>query len=39
MNDENSKISKYLGDKRNYTVLTELNIRPRVSYLTKIRNK
>ena len=39
MNDENSKISKYLGDERNYTVLTELNIRPRVSYLTKIRNK
>ena len=39
MNDKNSKIAKYLGDDRNYTVLEELNIKPRVSYLTKIRNK
>jgi molybdopterin-containing oxidoreductase family iron-sulfur binding subunit len=39
MNDKDSKISKFLGDDRNYTVLEELNIQPRVSYLTKIRNK
>lgn len=39
MNDKSSKISEYLGDKRNYTVLEELNVQPRVSYLTKIRNK
>ena len=39
MNDPNSEISKMLGDDRNYTVLEELNVRPRVSYLTKIRNK
>ena len=39
MNDPNSKISKMLGDERNYTVLEELNVQPRVSYLTKIRNK
>jgi molybdopterin-containing oxidoreductase family iron-sulfur binding subunit len=39
MNDPTSKISKMLGDERNYTVLEELNVQPRVSYLTKIRNK
>jgi len=39
MKDENSKISKYLKNERNYTVLEELNVKPRVSYLTKIRNK
>lgn len=39
MNDKDSKIAKYLGHERNYTVLEELNVRPRVSYLTKIRNK
>jgi molybdopterin-containing oxidoreductase family iron-sulfur binding subunit len=39
MNDPKSKISKFLGDERNYTVLEELNVRPRISYLTKIRNK
>lgn len=38
-NDPNSKISKYIKDSRNYTVLEELNVQPRVSYLTKIRNK
>lgn len=39
MNDKNSKISKYLSDERNYVVLEELNVQPRVSYMTKIRNK
>jgi Fe-S-cluster-containing dehydrogenase component len=39
MNDPNSKISDFLGSDRNYTVLEELNVRPRVSYLTKVRNK
>jgi molybdopterin-containing oxidoreductase family iron-sulfur binding subunit len=39
MNDPESKISKMLDDERNYTVLEELNVQPRVSYLTKIRNK
>lgn len=39
MNDPESKVSKFLKDDRNYTVLEELNVRPRVSYLTKIRNK
>lgn len=39
MNDKDSKIAKYLAHDRNYTVLEELNVQPRVSYLTKIRNK
>lgn len=39
VNDPNSEISKVLKDSRNYTVLDELNVKPRVSYLTKIRNK
>lgn len=39
MNDPSSKISEFLGSERNYTVLEELNVRPRVSYLTKVRNK
>lgn len=39
MNDKNSKIFQVLKDPRNFTVLEELNVKPRVSYLTKIRNK
>jgi len=32
-----SAISRLVKDERNYTVLEEINVRPRVSYLTKIR--
>ena len=39
MNDKDSKISKHIGDDRNYAVLEELNVQPRVTYMTKIRNK
>lgn len=42
MNDKNSTIGKTIKeekDKRLYHVLEELNTRPSVSYLTKIRNK
>jgi molybdopterin-containing oxidoreductase family iron-sulfur binding subunit len=41
MNDPNSKVSKLLaieGADRKYHVLEELNVKPNVSYLTKIRN-
>ena len=41
MNDPNSKISKLLNEEskdRAYHVLEELNVKPNVSYLTKIRN-
>lgn len=39
LKDPNSKISKMVKDPRNFTVLEELNVKPRLSYLTKIRNK
>ncbi|NQU65258.1 MAG: 4Fe-4S dicluster domain-containing protein, partial [SAR324 cluster bacterium] len=39
LNDKNSKISTLLGDDRSYHLLEELNVLPRVSYLTKVRNK
>ncbi len=38
MNDPNSEISKLLENKRTYRILTELNTRPSVSYLSKVRN-
>ena len=38
-NDKDSKVAKFLGNDRNYVVLEELNVQPRVSYMTKIRNK
>jgi len=38
-NNKDSKIAKFLGDDRNYVVLEELNVQPRISYMTKIRNK
>lgn len=37
--DPNSKISQMVKDPRNFTVLEELNIKPRLSYLTKVKNK
>jgi molybdopterin-containing oxidoreductase family iron-sulfur binding subunit len=41
MNDPKSKVSKLLAEEsadRQYHVLEELNVKPNVSYLTKIRN-
>jgi molybdopterin-containing oxidoreductase family iron-sulfur binding subunit len=38
MNDPNSQISKLLENKRNYSVLTELGVRPNISYLAKVRS-
>jgi molybdopterin-containing oxidoreductase family iron-sulfur binding subunit len=42
MNDPNSEISQILKTEnadRTYHVLEEINVKPNVSYLTKIRNK
>ncbi len=39
LNDENSKISKFFKDERNYHLLEELHTLPSVGYLTKVRNK
>jgi len=38
MNDPESKISKLMGDPRNYHLLEELHTLPSVGYLTKVRN-
>jgi molybdopterin-containing oxidoreductase family iron-sulfur binding subunit len=38
MNDPESNISKLMGNKRSYTILTDLNTRPNISYMSKVRS-
>ena len=38
LNDSESKVSKWKREKLNYSLLGELNTRPRVTYLAEIRN-
>ncbi len=38
LNDPNSAVSRERANSRNYTMLAELNIKPRVSYLARVRN-
>ena len=38
LNDPLSKVSALAGDARSYHLLAELNVRPNVSYLTRIKN-
>ena len=39
MNDPESRISKLIADPRHYHMLEEMNFRPTVGYLTKVRNR
>jgi molybdopterin-containing oxidoreductase family iron-sulfur binding subunit len=39
VNDENSEISKWRADNRNYVMLEELGVKPTVSYMVKVRNQ
>jgi MoCo/4Fe-4S cofactor protein with predicted Tat translocation signal len=37
INDPNSEISKLIGNKRSYGILTDLNVRPNITYMSKVR--
>jgi molybdopterin-containing oxidoreductase family iron-sulfur binding subunit len=38
LNDEQSRVAKIKAEPHNYTVLGELNVKPRVSYLARVSN-
>ena len=38
MNDKTSRVAKARADSRRYDVLAELNVKPRTTYLARIRN-
>jgi len=38
LNDENSKVAELTANERSYHMLAELNVKPRTSYLARLRN-
>ncbi len=39
LNDPNSRVSRAMADPRRYRVLSELNVRPAIGYLSGVRNR